>query len=175
VNADRVGHRHRLAVRQPGCGSARERSIGAAKREIAARDGRNDPVVVQERCAVEQLPIQLAAVERRERQPVQPCPIRVPGDRCRLLSARRFRLAREPRVRSDKRAYIDGASAGRPPAQREPGATEHVLNLPDRDGDQQPSPLARAETSAGVPCPRQSPEAVRVRRRNHRVGSLPGP
>jgi hypothetical protein len=72
---------------------------------------------VHERAAVEQLRVELAAVERRQRATEQPGSVGVSDDRRGLLGARLLGFAREQRVGRLERLDIDRSRARRQPPQ----------------------------------------------------------
>jgi hypothetical protein len=72
---------------------------------------------VHERAAVEQLGVELAAVERRQRAAEQPRSVGVSDDRRRLLGARLLGFVREQRVGRLERLDIDRSRARRQPPQ----------------------------------------------------------
>src|SRR6516165_5027321 len=112
-------------------------AICTASREVAPGNGWRDPVVVNERRAVEELSIELCAIHSRERQPVHPGAVGMSGDRGRLLVARYLGLTRQPRVGGRKAGHIDFARAGIASSQREPDAASRVLHLGGRQRAEQ--------------------------------------
>ena len=162
VHADRVGHRLATLPRHLRPGRARNRALGAAQREISPRDGLGDPVVVDQRRAVEQLAIELDTIDGGEREPEHPGPVRAPGDRVGLLGAGPLGVARQARVRRLEGAHVDVAGAGGQPPQRQLGAPDQVLRLTLGDLGEQPPALAPAQATAAAPRPGEPAKALGI-------------
>ncbi len=160
VNTDRVREEVCALVADPGCGCAGGRSLCACEREVAPRGRLGDAVVVQQRAAVEQLGVELDAVDSGERAPEQPGPIGVADERRRQLGACLLGLTREQRVRRRERLEIDFRGARREPSERQLRATEDVFPLAERDRREQPTALAGAQPPFGASCPAQASEPL---------------
>jgi hypothetical protein len=117
---------------------------------------------VDERAAVEQLAIELDAVERRQRLAEQPCPVGVPDDRLRLFGARLLGLAREQRVGGLERPDVDRRRARWQPSEGELRPPQRVLPLAQSERRDQPPTLACGEAAAGPTRPSEPAEPLGI-------------
>ncbi len=95
VSADSVSESLRTTIVHSSRGRTRERSVRARKREVVSWGGLGDPMVVQQRAAIEQLDIELAPVDSGESASEQPRPMGVAHERCRQFGARLLGLSRK--------------------------------------------------------------------------------
>ena len=146
--------------RQVGLAGAGQRAIGAAEREVTVGFGRRDPEVVHERGAVEELAVEVGAIEGRERQPVHPRAVAVARDGGGLLGARLLGRPREAGVGCREGAHIHVSGAGGQPPERKLGAADGVLELSERDRREQPAALGGGQAAAGAAGPGQPAEAI---------------